>query len=444
MNRKAQNSSDGIEVKKIMSESPLYRAGVRKGDRICFVNGTSIHDELDFSFEAACDEFECHIQRRGKTRTVLVFREPGEFLGVSFGRTVVDRCKNRCIFCFIDQLPRGMRKNLYVKDEDYRYSFMDGNYITLTSFTAGTFQKIDQLGLSPLYVSVHATDPSVRKAMINNPKAGLIMEQLQTLADCGIQFHTQIVVCPGINDGTVLKKTLKDLLGFKDSLLSIAVVPVGLTKHRKKPLSPVTKSNAQSIIDLVNPISEKDQQASGARRLFLADEFFIKAGQSIPSNRYYEEYPQIENGVGLVRLLLQDWKECKKKLKSSLSKGDGKKSSFKRYLVLTAQSAAPFINKIIDECNQHLKQHRIDLAVVENIFFGPLVTVAGLVTAGDIISTIGKTKGDYTAVILPAVMFNYLGYTLDGFSAKRIAKIARKKVLVVDSVLALFSLLTER
>jgi putative radical SAM enzyme (TIGR03279 family) len=415
--------------------SPAFKSGLRKNDIIIAVNGESVKDELDFTFYTACENIEIQVRRKSKVNDFVINRKSGEFLGVEFARTPIRHCRNKCIFCFIDQLPAGMRKRLYVKDEDYRHSFLNGNYITLTSLSVNEMNRIIKLGLSPLYVSVHATVPAIRRRMLNNPNAGRIMEQLKELQDNGIAFHTQIVVCPGINDGPVLEKSIHDLLTFKESLLSIAVVPVGLTKHRKTIIRPVSRRMALQVCNTVVAMGEKDKEMTGYRRLFIADEFLLMGGITIPSHTYYEDYPQIENGVGLIRLLLQEWVSVKEKLqRKRCNTTSGKAKRNRRYLLLTSVSAKPFLEMIANELVQFFKNINIIVEPVINRFFGESVTVAGLITARDILSSIKKNDRKIDEVIFPKVILNYNGYTLDGFSVGRIIKNTGVHVEAVENL----------
>ena len=416
----------GITIRSVQPHSAASGAGLLAGDVVVAVDGRRIDDELDFRFFTAQMETELEIARKGKTLTLTMFRDSGAESGVEFGGRPIRRCANNCVFCFIDQMPPGLRKSLYIKDEDYRYSFTNGNYVTLTRTTPGDLERIAELGLSPLYVSVHVTDPAVRKRMLGCARAFDIMEQLTFLEKNYIRFHTQIVVCPGINDGAVLKKTLEDLLGFGEGLLSIAVVPVGLTDHRRKPLAPVTTAIAQELCSYVGDLSDKDAAATGFRRIFLADELFIKAGLPIPLARYYEEYPQIENGVGLVRQLMDEWKKTRRMLIASKETAVPAKPMHWGWA--TSHSAYQFIQKIADSFCKLYPQITIDVFPVTNYFFGEAVTVAGLLTAQDVIAAI-KNKGVcFDKVILPYVMFNIRETTLDGYSMPRISRRLRMPV----------------
>lgn len=432
------NQYKGIRIKRIISSSPAYTAGLRKSDIILTVNGEPVEDDLDFSFFSACEKLEIKSLCKNKLKSIRIIRQSEEFLGIEFAPAPIRRCRNRCIFCFIDQLPHGMRKSLYIKDEDYRYSFLNGNYITLSSVTAKEMDKIIRLRLSPLYISVHATAPAIRRTMLNNTRAGRIISQLRKLEDNGITFHAQIVVCPGINDSPALDKTIYDLLSFKNGLLSIAVVPVGLTKHRKTYLESISKENALNICRKVAKWSNEDKKKIGSHRLFIADEFLIKAGLDVPESHYYEDYPQIENGVGLLRQLLDEWKMIKRKLRKRRGQIATESNYYKQrkkcYLILTSVSADSYIKEIIKELVQFISNLDITVMPVTNRFFGESVTVAGLITAYDIIRTVKKIKQPWDAVFIPRVILNYRNYTLDGYAVNRISKNIGVKVEIVDNL----------
>ncbi|MDO5577295.1 MAG: DUF512 domain-containing protein, partial [Fibrobacter sp.] len=263
----------GVKISFISKESPFYSSGLRKGDRILQINGEKICDDLDFMYYSAEEELEILAEKNGKQVEIFVEREEGCFNELEFYEKPINTCKNRCIFCFIDQMPPGLRRGLYIKDEDLRYSFLNGNYVTLSSASDDDLMKVAKTGISPLFISVHATDTKVRNAMLRNSKAQNILEQLKYLQVNGIRFHTQIVLCPGYNDGKVLEKTINDLFKFGDSLLSAAIVPVGLTRFHKYNLQKVTQEKAQEICRQAEALSDKYFARDGVRKLFLADEF---------------------------------------------------------------------------------------------------------------------------------------------------------------------------
>jgi len=425
----------GIKIRSLPQASNFYKAGLRQGDRIVAVNGDKISDELEFRYLAAAPLLRLDVIRNGHTRIVSAERKPGAFLDVEFHQAAVRRCANKCVFCFIDQMPPGLRRRLYVKDEDLTHSFLNGNYVTLTNAGRATLQRIVRLGLSPLFVSVHAADPLVRRRLLGIRRAPPVMEQLSFLAKNNIRFHTQIVVCPGYNDGEVLAATVKALFSLRKNLLSIAVVPVGLTRFRNIPLRPVDASAAQEICRTISVLSDCDRSRHGVRRLFLADELFLRAGAAIPPAAYYEDYPQIENGVGLTRQLLDNWNTAKRRVRKTGTRG-------KKYLLLTSSSAFPFLNAVTHEAEGLCPGTRIFAEAVPNGFFGSSVTVAGLLTARDVIGAARRAarRQRFDRVLLPAVMFNDTGYTLDGYSAGRLAKEAGVPVSVIDSVEKLLSI----
>lgn len=424
----------GVAVCKIEKHSSFYTAGIRKGDRIITINGEDIRSELDFFYFSAASFLEIMVLRKNRLLKFEVNRLEGSPSGIYIEEHPIKRCTNKCIFCFIDQMPKGLRKSLYIKDEDLRLSLLNGNYVTLSSFKKNDLENIVRISLSPLYVSVHATDNKVRREMLGNSKAPDIMEQLAFFAKNGVMFHTQIVVCPGYNDGNILKKTVLDLLSFGESLLSIAVVPVGITKHRKTELSPVNGIKAKEICSIIEKISDKTLKKDGIRKVFLADEFFIKAGLPIPETSYYEDFPQIENGVGIVRQFLDQWNKAKERIKKS-STSKKKVISKKRVAVVTSVSASVFVERVVKEIMSLFKNIEIFTIPVINYFFGESVTVAGLLTAKDVIKQIRKTVKTtyYDEVILPDVMFNYSGYTLDGYSLKRLEKHLKIKTRTVST-----------
>jgi putative radical SAM enzyme (TIGR03279 family) len=427
----------GLMIKSLPRDGLLFASGLRPRDSILFVNGFNIIDELDFFYRCADDFLEIEIERGGRLGAVEIDRPQGVSLDVEFFEKPVNRCANKCIFCFIDQMPRGLRRSLYVKDEDFKHSFLNGNYVTLASASLEDLARVASIGLSPLYVSVHATAPGVRAALLGNRRAPDIRAQLASLSGAGVAFHTQIVVCPGINDGAVLDDTARDLFEYGDSLLSIAVVPVGITKFRKRPLAPVDKACAIDICRRMGGLSDRMTPADGARKLFLADELFIKAGLPIPAASYYGDYPQIENGVGLVRRMLSEGERLKRRLRArsvDTVYANGKVQK-KNSLVLTGYSARPFLQKALRGIAPYAGKN-FDVHAVTNHYFGESVTVAGLLTAADVIRKAKSLLADapYDEIILPKAMFNHAGHTLDGYSLSRIRKSVQLPVKTAGTV----------
>jgi|WetSurMetagenome_2_1015567.scaffolds.fasta_scaffold00017_80 putative radical SAM enzyme (TIGR03279 family) len=426
-------AAEKLMVTSVAKSLPAWRCGIRKGDEVLSVDGIPMVDEIDFRFATAQHVSRIEVRRDGKRLFLTLSRPHNAETGVTFADRSISRCSNHCLFCFIDQMPPGLRASLYVKDEDPMHSFVNGNYVTLSAMTRSHLERICRLGLSPLYISVHATNPAVRRRMLCNRNAGDIMEQLKYLEKNGIRFHAQIVVCPGFNDGPVLANTLRDLCGFRRGLLSVAVVPVGLTKYRNRALMPVERFGARRICSAVAKLDARDQKRVGRRRLFCADELFITARLAIPPRRYYEDYPQIENGVGLVRQLLDEWEDAKRSAARGGPRGRG--SSGKRpVLLVTSESAHRYVARVARELPMFFPNLRVRTVAAKNEFFGGHVTVAGLLTACDVIRTVRDTARTGERVILPGVMFNAAGHTLDGYSLKRIAAKLRASVYVADSI----------
>ncbi len=433
----------GLRIESVLPGSPASKAGLRRGDIVVSVDGERVSDELEFGFFSARSQASIDIIRNNTALSRTMTRPDGHATGVRFRKESIKRCGNRCIFCFVDQMPRGrrgrrgLRQSLYIKDEDYRLSFTNGNYITLSRMSEARLSRIAELGLSPLYVSVHATETMVRRRMLGNPDAPDIMRQLRFLEKNNIRFHTQIVLCPGVNDGRVLRNTIGDLLALKQGLLSIAIVPVGLTRHRRFPLVPVNKQTALEICRQVKKLGDRLIHSEGRRCIFCADELFLAARLPIPGKTYYENYPQIENGVGLIRQFLEEWKELKKRMPLQLPHYPALRPPVRRsarFLVITSRSALKFVKKVMEEVQSYSPGILIEAKDVRNLFFGETVTVAGLLTAQDVIRTVRPVRRDFRCVFLPSVMFNTNGFTLDGHSLRRIGKALGVPVKAVSTI----------
>ncbi len=435
-----------VRVFSVVAGLPAAKSGMRKNDIVLSVNGRPVIDEFDFRFHAACDESRVIVRRKGALRELTMRRPSGMQLGVQFAHRRIRRCANRCLFCFIDQMPPGLRKSLYVKDEDIGHSFANGNYVTLSTTPPCELERVAELGLSPLFVSVHATQNDIRRRLLGNRHANDIMDQLRFLGKMGVSFHTQIVVCPGYNDGAVLNTSIRDLFSLKQGLLSVAIVPIGLTRYRRHALRPVTAEIARSTISMAEPLGENDAGKNGRRRLFCADEFFICAKMAMPPRAYYEDYPQIGNGVGLVRQLLEEWKAVRRGI---LARGDSKalrnaegnkRIRLRRVMIVTSESAACFLETIASDMNLLFPGLSARIAPVKNEFFGGHVTVAGLLTGRDIIRAVRRDPADSDLIIIPRIIFNHRGFTLDGFSVQRLEKDIGAPVSVVDSLKMMASL----
>lgn len=379
-----------VVVSSVAEGSCAYDAGIRTGARIISVNGERIRDAIDFMFASqdALLEVVLEAPERGRGEATLE-RRLGEPVGLTFDPIRPKRCSCNCIFCFVDQMPKGLRPSLYIKDEDFRLSFLFGNFITAANLSEADFQRIEQQHLSPLYISVHATDERVRSRLIANPSASPILPVLRRLAGMGIELHTQIVLCPGINDGDVLLQTVQDLTGLFPAVRTAAVVPVGLTRFRDglAVIEPVTDEYASALIDGLRPVQLELARRSGQRVLFLSDEFYLMSGKDLPAASEYGEFDQLENGVGIASSFLADLTEGLST--AQLTRRELAGLAGLRGTLVTGELAAPVLESAIEQINRSLGA-RLSLLVVNNDFFGRSVTVAGLLVGQDIGRAIGR------------------------------------------------------
>jgi putative radical SAM enzyme (TIGR03279 family) len=380
-----------LEIVKVLPGSTAARLGLQSGDSIVSINGEDTTDVIDFQFSAADEHLRLVVQKQdGTKKTLTVDKEPDDNLGLGLAPLRVKRCRNKCIFCFVDQMPAGCRKSLYVKDDDFRASFLYGNYITLGALSESDWTRIFRQRLSPLYISVHSTEPDLRAFILNNKKASDIMSRLKRLAAGGIRMHTQIVLSPGINDGSHLLRTVEDLAGLFPAVSSIAVVPVGLTAFRKGlfPLRSFTRREARFVIEDIKPLETRYKKHFGTRLVFASDEFYVKAGRPVPPASFYEDFPQRENGVGMVTEFLRD---------VSRTRMPAKLAPIRATLV-TGVSFGSMLKTIAVRLNQ-IEGVSLKQITVKNRFFGPAVTVAGLLTGGDILHALrGKQLGDMVLI----------------------------------------------
>ncbi len=371
-------------ISHVTEGTAAHEAGLLKGDVIVSINGSPIADIIDLMYNSQESTLTLKILRDKKPRSIRIRRNESDPLGFELKSFRTKKCRNKCVFCFVNQLPKGLRKPLYIKDDDYRMSFLYGNYITLTNITPKEKERILSQKLSPLYISVHTTNNELRRKMLGNQKAPDILKLITEFTAQNIRLHVQIVLCPGLNDGEELSNTIKDLQKFYPYISSIAVVPVGLTKHKKAGVKPVEQKDAIEIIEMVKKFRRRLKKRHGDPLVYLADEFYIKAGAPFPLLKSYGDLAQIENGVGLVPVFQQ----CSKSVRIP------KKIEPRKVAVITGVSFMPYLEefakklKVIDGLS-------LDVIKVENKFFGPAVTVAGLLTGKDILKTVlGKTKAD--------------------------------------------------
>ena len=391
-------------VTNIDARSPL-RGRVRVGDKLLSINGHEVEDVLDYRYWSYEPQLTLVFRSAdGGEYSVKARKGEGEDLGLDFEEYLMDRpwgCSNRCKFCFIDQLPKGLRKTLYFKDDDARLSFLTGSYITLTNLSERELERICALKISPINVSVHATDGALRAELMGNPKAADIMGPLHRLAAAGIVMDCQIVCCPGWNDRGQLSRTMRDLAGLYPGVNSVSIVPVGLTKHREglAELRPFDRESAAETIDRVEAYAAECLSKLGSRVFWCSDELYLKAGREVPEDEYYEEYSQLENGVGLMRLLETEFMAALRLAEPDEGEGG-------RFTIATGVAAAPLLEKLLQTA--HKKCAKIDGRVyaVVNDFFGHTIDVAGLVTGGDLIAQLrGKDLGE--RLLIPHTMLRH-------------------------------------
>ncbi|MFB0920240.1 MAG: DUF512 domain-containing protein [Oscillospiraceae bacterium] len=390
----------GSVITKIEKYSPLLHKA-KVGDRLIFINGRELEDVLDYKFFSYDSKLEVVLESvNGQRRTVKVKKDAGSDLGLEFETYLMDKaraCKNRCVFCFVDQLPRNMRKTLYFKDDDSRLSFLTGNYITLTNLSERELQRIIDLRISPINVSVHATEPELRAKLLGNPEGANGYELLKRLAAGGITMNCQIVCCPGLNDGEALSRSMVDLAVLYPQVNSVSIVPVGLTKHRDHlfPLKPFDRNSAAETLDRIEAFGKVCLETHGSRIFFPSDELFLKAERPIPEDTYYEDYTQLENGVGLLRLLQEEFAFS---LENETVFCDGISFS-----IATGVSAAPFLSKLLVTAQKKYGNIVGKVYPIKNDFFGHTIDVAGLVTGRDLINQLhGKDLGK--RLLIPQVM----------------------------------------
>ncbi|MDR3588953.1 MAG: DUF512 domain-containing protein [Negativicutes bacterium] len=387
------------QISRVADGSIAAELELEPGDKIIAVDDSPVNDIIDLSFALAAESLELLVEKKDGEQLILeIDKDYDEDLGLEFESAVFDQvrqCANRCVFCFVDQMPAGLRPSLYVKDDDYRLSFLYGNFITLTNLTTADKKRIRQLHLSPLYISVHVTDGKLRAAMLGNPRARDIMPQLKELAGYGVEMHTQVVLCPGWNDGPALGRTIADLWSLRPDVLSLAIVPVGITRHREAcpPMETFSPAAAAAVIETVASWQSTCRRETGTSFVYLADEFYLAAGVPIPKYDTYDGFPQLENGVGIVRSFLHEWADHE-------FSGPGYREPLALDIVCGA-SAAKILQPLLAAVN--VPNLTVRLVPVENRFFGSTVTVTGLLTGQDIIDALAQLGGRRDGVILPGI-----------------------------------------
>jgi putative radical SAM enzyme (TIGR03279 family) len=395
-------------ITKVLPDSIAAEIGFEAGDRLVSINGQAPRDLIDYQFLCADEVLELEVlDTKGVTHHVEIEKDYDDDLGLEFDTALFDglmQCNNRCPFCFIDQQPPGMRQTLYLKDDDYRLSFLYGSYLTLTNLSQREWDRIAQMRLSPLFVSVHATEPDVRTRLLKNPRAGQILKQLQWFQENQLQIHAQVVLCPGINDGEHLERTLLDLAQFHQgdipAVASVAVVPVGLTRFRptEDELISVDRAKAREVITQVQALQAQFRQQLGTTFAWLADEWFLLAQQDLPSESHYEDYPQIGNGVGSIQQFLKQFHRAAKRLPAQVSPP-------RRYTWVVGNAVEHAFQPIAKRLNQ-VQGLTVDMVALNSDYWGQEITVTGLLTGQDLLRALqGQSLGD--AILLPTVMLKH-------------------------------------
>lgn len=407
-------------VNSVLQNSIAQEIGIQKGDEILSVDGVKMLDMIDYNFYMKSELITLEVKKSdGQIEEIEIEKDYDEDLGIVFESAVFDRvkpCLNHCIFCFVDQQPKGLRDTLYIKDDDYRLSYLQGTYITLTNLTDEDKQRIKRMHLGPFYVSVHTTNPQLRVKMLRNPNAGKALENLQWFRKNKIPFHAQIVLCPNINDGEELERTLGDLAKLKNTVLSVAIVPVGITQFRHDNLKPVDKACALKTIEI----------ASKYKRVCCSDEFFLLADKPVPPAKYYGNFSQLDDGVGALRLTMDNFKTL------SLPK-----SVSKPYKLVFACSYSAFgmLEEISKKLNK-IKNLKVEVCPVKSEYWGQDITVAGLITTDDLIRTLKNVEADIA--VIPSIMLRpYSEDFLDGKTLSYVKKRTQKNFLVQKNIYSL-------
>ncbi len=410
-------------VREVVPESPADRAGLQSGDLVRTINGHTVRDLVDYRFYVADEELVIGFDRQQETHEVRVTKTADENLGVLFGEEpapFIRQCANKCVFCFIKGLPErfapqqgqphGMRSSLYIKDDDYRYSFLFGNFITLTNLKEQDWQRLDEQKLTPLYVSVHATNPELRRKMVDGPRAGDIMNHIQRLGNIGITCHTQLVLCPTINDGEELDRSIRELTELRPIVESISAVPLGLTKYNNMiktgdlpPLRSYTREEAEAIVAQVEVQQQRFEieHPDSDPFIYLSDEWYYITRHEFPPAKHYGSYAQIENGVGMTRYLIDQWARTKRRLPAKMKEP-------RRVTLVTSTMAQPVIEGIARDI-RNIEQAEVQVLPIVNKFFGELVTVAGLLCGQDVLDALHENGNLGDLVLLPRVMLDNEG-----------------------------------
>ncbi|MBQ2974470.1 MAG: DUF512 domain-containing protein [Clostridia bacterium] len=388
-----------VLISGVQTGSIAQKKKISKGDRLISINGNEINDVLDYRFYINETKLILSLETAdGKSKLAMIKKGEFEDIGLEFETYLMDKqrsCKNKCIFCFIDQLPKGLRKSLYFKDDDSRLSFLFGNYITLTNLTDSEAERIIKMHISPVNISIQTMNPELRVKMMANPKAGESLKYLYRFAEAGIAINTQLVLCPGINDGKELEFSLNELSKLYPAVQSIAAVPVGLSDHRDGlyPIEPYTEKTAGGTIDLIDRFNEKFKEEHGEIIAYAADEFYLKAKRKMPDAEYYNDFPQLENGVGMWALLKSEFEDALENCE--ITELD------RRVTAVTGRAAYPLISALARKAEEKIKGLKVNVVAAENRLLGSMITVSGLLCGADIAAAVDGTDLGEELIIPP-------------------------------------------
>ena len=422
-----------VRIQSVTPLSPAAKAGVRDGETLVSINAEPVNDEIDYQALTAVSRLALVIaDPRGQERDVFIFKSSWEPLGLCLDETAAMKprhCRNHCLFCFIDQLPKGMRDTLYVKDDDWRLSLMMGNYVTLTNVDDAEFERILKRKASPIFISIHATDPEVRVRLLRNPTAGNILARMKKLRDHGIQFHGQIVLCPGINDGEILRKTIEDTASLFPSACSLAIVPIGMTSHRDRlvRMQPVTPEIAEEVIQMTEEFQKRFVREFGCRFVYASDEFYCLSGHPLPKDDEYDDYPQIENGVGMLRQLEIECEAAAEDL-SGLPVPSSSAAPV-RLIIPTGVSAQPYIRQLAEKYAP--SGTKVEVIAVKNRFFGETITVTGLIVGRDLVDALKGHTFD-RVLISETMLRENTDRFLDDMTLEEVRQAVGKPITVVS------------
>lgn len=428
-----------IAIKAVQNDSAAHDADIRPGDYLLSVNGQEIEDIFDYRFLTADTDFTVEIEKKnGELWEIDVEKDEYEDFGLEFEDPLISdakSCSNKCIFCFIDQLPKGMRSTVYFKDDDSRLSFLTGNYVTLTNMKKSDIERVIKYRMTPVNVSVHTTNPELRKFMLGNRFAGDIKEKIKLLIDGGIDINAQIVLCKGINDGLELDRTLNDLSEHCPGVSSISVVPVGLTKWRDGlfELKPFDAEASRKVLEQVGEWQKRFIEKHCTRLVYLADEFYIKAGVELPQCEEYEDFPQIENGVGLMSLLIHEFNEHIRGNDELLEKHFSGMNVERHVSIATGVCSYKYIKELAQELEKRYNNLKVTVFPIKNVFFGENVTVTGLLTGKDMITQLSGQELGSELLISHSMLRSGEDVFLDDITVRELSDKLGTKVTVVEN-----------